>query len=170
MEGNFFEPTILGDVPKNAAVAKEETFGPLAPLFRFKDEAEVIAHGQRHRVRSGLVLLCQDLGRVFRVAEALEYGMVGVNTGLISNEVAPFGGVKAVGSGPRRLQVRHRRLPGNQIPLPGHLSPARRCFKRKGHESAVPLRRLKPEFSLRPGTPWQSIIACCHRRFLPLNP
>ena len=97
--GSFFEPTILVDVPKHAAVAKEETFGPLAPLFRFKDEAEVIAMSNDTEFGLASYFYARDLGRVFRVAEALEYGMVGVNTGLISNEVAPFGGVKASGLG-----------------------------------------------------------------------
>jgi succinate-semialdehyde dehydrogenase/glutarate-semialdehyde dehydrogenase len=99
MEGNFFEPTILTNVPKDAAVAKEETFGPLAPLFRFKDEAEVIAMSNDTEFGLASYFYARDLGRVFRVAEALEYGMVGVNTGLISNEVAPFGGIKASGLG-----------------------------------------------------------------------
>ena len=99
IDGNFFEPTILVDVPKDAAVAKEETFGPLAPLFRFKDEAEVIAMSNDTEFGLASYFYARDLGRVFRVAEALEYGMVGVNTGLISNEVAPFGGIKASGLG-----------------------------------------------------------------------
>ena len=97
--GTFFEPTILVDVPKDAAVAKEETFGPLAPLFRFKDEAEVIAMANDTEFGLASYFYARDLGRVFRVAEALEYGMVGINTGLISNEVAPFGGIKASGLG-----------------------------------------------------------------------
>ena len=97
--GTFFEPTILLDVPKTAAVAKEETFGPLAPLFRFKDEAEVVAMANDTEFGLASYFYARDLGRVFRVAEALEYGMVGINTGLISNEVAPFGGVKASGLG-----------------------------------------------------------------------
>ena len=99
IEGNFFEPTILGDVPKSAAVAKEETFGPLAPLFRFKDEAEVIAMSNDTDFGLASYFYARDMSRVFRVAEALEYGMVGINTGLISNEVAPFGGIKASGLG-----------------------------------------------------------------------
>ena len=99
LEGSFFEPTILINVPKNAAVAKEETFGPLAPLFRFKDEAEVIAMANDTEFGLASYFYARDLSRVFRVAEALEYGMVGVNTGLISNEVAPFGGIKASGLG-----------------------------------------------------------------------
>ncbi|MFC2973236.1 NADP-dependent succinate-semialdehyde dehydrogenase [Azotobacter bryophylli] len=97
--GTFFEPTILTDVPRDAAVAREETFGPLAPLFRFRDEAEVIALANDTEYGLASYFYARDLSRVFRVAEALEYGMVGVNTGLISNEVAPFGGIKASGLG-----------------------------------------------------------------------
>ncbi|MDP3976694.1 MAG: NADP-dependent succinate-semialdehyde dehydrogenase [Pseudomonas sp.] len=97
--GNFFEPTILLNVPNHAAVAKEETFGPLAPLFRFKDEAEVIAMSNDTEFGLASYFYARDLGRVFRVAEALEYGIVGVNTGIISTEVAPFGGMKASGLG-----------------------------------------------------------------------
>lgn len=97
--GNFFEPTILVDVPNSAAVAREETFGPLAPLFRFKDEAEVIAMSNDTEFGLASYFYARDLSRVFRVAEALEYGMVGVNTGLIANEVAPFGGIKSSGLG-----------------------------------------------------------------------
>jgi len=97
--GTFFEPTILVDVPKNALVAKDETFGPLAPLFRFKDEAEVIQMANDTEFGLASYFYAKDLSRVFRVAEALEYGMVGINTGLISNELAPFGGVKASGLG-----------------------------------------------------------------------
>ncbi|MDF3841771.1 NADP-dependent succinate-semialdehyde dehydrogenase, partial [Pseudomonas citronellolis] len=93
--GTFFEPTILVDVPKNALVSKDETFGPLAPVFRFKDEADVIAMSNDTEFGLASYFYARDLGRVFRVAEALEYGMVGINTGLISNEVAPFGGIKA---------------------------------------------------------------------------
>ena len=99
IEGNFFEPTILVNVPKTAAVAKEETFGPLAPLFRFQDEAEVIAMSNDTEFGLASYFYARDMSRVFRVAEALEYGMVGINTGLISNEVAPFGGIKASGLG-----------------------------------------------------------------------
>lgn len=97
--GGFFEPTILANVPPSALVAKEETFGPLAPLFRFKDEADVIAMSNDTEFGLASYFYARDLGRVFRVAEALEYGMVGINTGLISTEVAPFGGIKASGLG-----------------------------------------------------------------------
>ncbi|MCC6074473.1 NADP-dependent succinate-semialdehyde dehydrogenase [Pseudomonas sp. GCM10022188] len=97
--GNFFEPTILVDVPTSARVAKEETFGPLAPLFRFRDEEDVIAQANDTEFGLAAYFYARDLGRVFRVADALEYGMVGINTGLISTEVAPFGGMKASGLG-----------------------------------------------------------------------
>ncbi|MCF6780466.1 NADP-dependent succinate-semialdehyde dehydrogenase [Stutzerimonas stutzeri] len=97
--GSYFEPTLLIDVPHTAKVAKEETFGPLAPLFRFKDEAEVIALANDTEFGLAAYFYARDLGRVFRVAEALESGMVGVNTGMISTEVAPFGGVKSSGLG-----------------------------------------------------------------------
>ncbi|BAU73105.1 NADP-dependent succinate-semialdehyde dehydrogenase [Metapseudomonas furukawaii] len=97
--GSFFEPTILVNVPKNAKVAKEETFGPLAPLFRFTDESDVIAQANDTEFGLAAYFYARDLSRVFRVGEALEYGIVGINTGIISTEVAPFGGIKASGIG-----------------------------------------------------------------------
>lgn len=97
--GSFFEPTILTEVPATALVAKDETFGPLAPLFRFSDEAEVIRAANDTEFGLAAYFYSQNLSQIMRVGEALEYGMVGVNTGLISNEVAPFGGVKASGLG-----------------------------------------------------------------------
>jgi succinate-semialdehyde dehydrogenase/glutarate-semialdehyde dehydrogenase len=97
--GNFFEPTILRDVTTEMAVAREETFGPVAPLFRFKDEADVIAQANDTEFGLASYFYARDLGRVWRVAEALEAGIVGINTGLISNEAAPFGGVKQSGLG-----------------------------------------------------------------------
>lgn len=97
--GNFFEPTILVNVPANAKVAKEETFGPLAPLFRFTNEADLIAQANDTEYGLAAYFYSRDLGRVFRVGEALEYGIVGVNTGIISSETAPFGGIKASGIG-----------------------------------------------------------------------
>ncbi|EDK4612058.1 succinate-semialdehyde dehydrogenase (NADP(+)) [Salmonella enterica] len=97
--GNFFQPTILADVPDNAKVAKEETFGPLAPLFRFSDESDVIRQANDTEFGLAAYFYSRDLSRVFRVGEALEYGIVGINTGIISNEVAPFGGIKASGLG-----------------------------------------------------------------------
>jgi succinate-semialdehyde dehydrogenase/glutarate-semialdehyde dehydrogenase len=97
--GLFFQPTILVDVPDNAAVAKEETFGPLAPLFRFTQEDDVVRRANDTEFGLAAYFYTRDLSRVFRVGEALEYGIVGVNTGIISSEAAPFGGVKASGVG-----------------------------------------------------------------------
>jgi succinate-semialdehyde dehydrogenase/glutarate-semialdehyde dehydrogenase len=97
--GTFFEPTVLADVRPDALVAHEETFGPLAPVFRFRDEAEVIKLCNDSPFGLASYFYARDLGRVWRVAEALESGMVGVNTGLITTEVAPFGGVKESGLG-----------------------------------------------------------------------
>jgi succinate-semialdehyde dehydrogenase/glutarate-semialdehyde dehydrogenase len=97
--GHFFEPTVITDVTPDMRVAREETFGPLAPLFRFSDEAEVVRQANDTEFGLAGYFYTRDLGRTFRVAEALEYGMVGINTGLISNEVAPFGGMKASGLG-----------------------------------------------------------------------
>ena len=81
------------------AVAKEETFGPLAPLFKFDTEEEVIGYANDTEFGLASYFYSRDIGRIFRVSEALEYGMVGVNSGLISNEIAPFGGVKQSGLG-----------------------------------------------------------------------
>jgi succinate-semialdehyde dehydrogenase/glutarate-semialdehyde dehydrogenase len=97
--GNFFQPTILVDVPDIARVSKEETFGPLAPVFRFFNDAEVIRKANDTEFGLAAYFYASDLGRVFRVGEALEYGIVGVNTGIISSEAAPFGGIKASGVG-----------------------------------------------------------------------
>lgn len=97
--GTFFEPTVLADVTPEMRCAREETFGPVAPLFRFKDEAEAIRLANATEYGLAAYFYARDLGRVWRVAEALEYGMVGVNVGLIANEAAPFGGVKQSGIG-----------------------------------------------------------------------
>ncbi|MBI1244288.1 MAG: succinate-semialdehyde dehydrogenase [Alphaproteobacteria bacterium] len=97
--GNFFELSILRDVTSAMAVAKEETFGPLSPLFRFKTEADAIKLANDTEFGLAAYFYGRDIGRVWRVAEALEYGMVGINTGLITTEVAPFGGVKESGIG-----------------------------------------------------------------------
>eukprot|EP00501_MAST-03F_sp_TOSAG23-6_P001285 GSMAST32.ASY1.ANO1.1333.1 assembled CDS len=96
---NFYIPTVLSEVNQNMKIANEETFGPVAPLFRFSNEEEVITAA--NNVDSGLAayLYSRDIGRVFRVSQALEYGMVGANAGVISSEVAPFGGVKESGLG-----------------------------------------------------------------------
>ncbi|WP_409314778.1 NADP-dependent succinate-semialdehyde dehydrogenase [Pseudomonas putida] len=97
--GNFFEPTILINVPVAAKVTKEETFGPLAPIYRFKDEDEVIKLSNDTEFGLAAYFYAQNMSRVFKVGEALEYGIVGINTGIISTEVAPFGGIKASGIG-----------------------------------------------------------------------
>lgn len=97
--GTFLQPAVLTDVPHNARLAREETFGPVAALMRFTEEQEVIALANDTEFGLAAYFFSRDVGRCFRVAEALEYGMVGVNSGLISNEVAPFGGVKASGLG-----------------------------------------------------------------------
>jgi len=97
--GRFFEPTVLADVAPSALMAREETFGPVAPLFRFKTEEEAIAQANATEFGLAAYFYGRDIGRVWRVAEGLESGMVGINTGLISTEVAPFGGVKESGLG-----------------------------------------------------------------------
>jgi succinate-semialdehyde dehydrogenase/glutarate-semialdehyde dehydrogenase len=97
--GTFFQPTVLADVTADMKCAREETFGPVAPLFRFRTEEEAIALANATEYGLAAYFYARDLSRVFRVGEALEYGMVGVNTGLISNEVAPFGGIKQSGFG-----------------------------------------------------------------------
>lgn len=97
--GLFFEPTVLSEVTAEMKVAKEETFGPLAPLFRFKDEAEVIQLANDTEYGLAAYFYSRDLGRVWRVAESLDYGMVAINSGLLSNEAAPFGGIKQSGLG-----------------------------------------------------------------------
>ncbi|MDB5315377.1 MAG: succinate semialdehyde dehydrogenase [Rhodospirillales bacterium] len=97
--GNFFEPTILSDVPHDAQIFTEETFGPVAPLFRFTDEAEAIRLANDTPFGLAAYFYARDIGRIFRVAEAIESGMIGINEGIISTEVAPFGGVKESGLG-----------------------------------------------------------------------
>jgi succinate-semialdehyde dehydrogenase / glutarate-semialdehyde dehydrogenase len=96
---SFFEPTVLLNVTAKMKVAREETFGPLAPLFKFSSEAELIQLANDTEFGLASYFYSRDIGRIWRVAEALEYGMVGINTGMISNEVAPFGGVKQSGLG-----------------------------------------------------------------------
>lgn len=97
--GTFFEPTILSGAVPGMRVAREETFGPLAPLFRFKTETEALAMANDTEFGLAAYFYSRDVGRVWRVSEALEYGMVGINTGLISSEVVPFGGMKESGIG-----------------------------------------------------------------------
>ncbi|MES2349284.1 MAG: NAD-dependent succinate-semialdehyde dehydrogenase [Pseudomonadota bacterium] len=95
----FFQPTVIADISPDMLVAKQETFGPLAPLFRFKTDEEALALANNTEFGLASYFYSRDIGRIWRVAEGLETGMVGVNTGLISNEVGPFGGVKQSGLG-----------------------------------------------------------------------
>ncbi|TDJ18045.1 MAG: NADP-dependent succinate-semialdehyde dehydrogenase I [Gammaproteobacteria bacterium] len=97
--GTFFEPTLLTGVTTDMAITREETFGPVAPLFRFSDEAEAIRLANDTEFGLAAYFYSRDVGRIWRVAEGLEYGIVGINEGIISNEVAPFGGVKESGIG-----------------------------------------------------------------------
>ncbi len=97
--GNFFEPTLLADVPHDALIFREETFGPVAPLFRFHTEKEAIRLANDTEFGLASYFYARDVGRIFRVAEALEYGIVGINEGIISTAEAPFGGMKSSGLG-----------------------------------------------------------------------
>ncbi|MBT3793246.1 MAG: NADP-dependent succinate-semialdehyde dehydrogenase [Rhodospirillales bacterium] len=97
--GSFFQPTVIGNANTKMMVAKEETFGPMAPIFRFKTEAQAIKMANDTEFGLAAYFYARDVGRVWRVAEALEYGIVGINEGIISTEVAPFGGVKESGTG-----------------------------------------------------------------------
>jgi succinate-semialdehyde dehydrogenase/glutarate-semialdehyde dehydrogenase len=97
--GHFYQPTVLSDVPASARMAKEEIFGPVAPVFKFETEADAIAVSNDTEFGLASYFYSRDVGRIFRVAEGLEYGMVGINTGLISTCEVPFGGVKQSGLG-----------------------------------------------------------------------
>ena len=97
--GTFFEPTILADVTADMKVSHEETFGPLAPIYRFDDEAQAIAMANDTEFGLAAYFYSRDIGRIWRVAEGLEYGIIGINEGIISTEVAPFGGMKESGIG-----------------------------------------------------------------------
>jgi succinate-semialdehyde dehydrogenase/glutarate-semialdehyde dehydrogenase len=96
---SFFEPTVIRDAVPAMIVSREETFGPLAPLFRFETEAEAIALANATEFGLACYFFTRDLGRAFRVSEKLRYGQVGINAGVITTEVAPFGGVKDSGFG-----------------------------------------------------------------------
>jgi succinate-semialdehyde dehydrogenase/glutarate-semialdehyde dehydrogenase len=97
--GTFFQPTVLADLSPEMQIAREETFGPVAPLFRFTTEAEAVALANATEFGLAAYFYTRDLARAWRVSEALEYGMVGVNSGLVSTAIAPFGGVKQSGLG-----------------------------------------------------------------------
>jgi succinate-semialdehyde dehydrogenase/glutarate-semialdehyde dehydrogenase len=97
--GNFFAPTVLAEVSPEMVVSREETFGPVAPLYRFETDADAIRLANDTEFGLASYFYSRDIGRIWRAAEALEYGIVGINTGLISTEVAPFGGMKESGIG-----------------------------------------------------------------------
>jgi succinate-semialdehyde dehydrogenase / glutarate-semialdehyde dehydrogenase len=99
LEGQFFEPTVISGATGDMLCAREETFGPVAPVFKFKTEQEAIAAANNTEFGLASYFYSRDVGRIFRVSEALEYGMVGINTGIISTEHVPFGGVKQSGLG-----------------------------------------------------------------------
>jgi succinate-semialdehyde dehydrogenase/glutarate-semialdehyde dehydrogenase len=99
MGGSFFEPTVLTDVTADMIITREETFGPVAPLYRFKSEDEAIQMANDTEFGLAAYFYARDIGRIWRVAEALEYGIVGINEGIISTEIAPFGGMKESGIG-----------------------------------------------------------------------
>jgi succinate-semialdehyde dehydrogenase / glutarate-semialdehyde dehydrogenase len=97
--GSFFEPTVLTDVTTDMVITKEETFGPVAPLYRFKSEDDAVLMANDTEFGLASYFYSRDIGRIWRVAEALEYGIVGINEGIISTEIAPFGGMKESGIG-----------------------------------------------------------------------
>ncbi|MBT6828707.1 MAG: aldehyde dehydrogenase family protein, partial [Rhodospirillaceae bacterium] len=97
--GSFFQPTVIANVNTQMKVAREETFGPLAPLFRFKTDDEAVQLANDTEFGLAAYFYSRDIGRIWRIAEQLEYGIVGINAGIISTEVAPFGGMKESGIG-----------------------------------------------------------------------
>jgi succinate-semialdehyde dehydrogenase/glutarate-semialdehyde dehydrogenase len=99
MHGQFFEPTVISDAHAGMLCAKEETFGPFAPVFRFQHEQEAIDAANHTEFGLASYFYSRDVGRIFRVSEALEYGMVGINGGILATEHVPFGGVKQSGLG-----------------------------------------------------------------------
>ena len=99
LQGQFFEPTVVADATADMLCAREETFGPLAPVFKFKTEQEAIDAANNTEFGLASYFYSRDVGRIFRVSEALEYGMVGINVGILATEHVPFGGVKQSGLG-----------------------------------------------------------------------
>ena len=99
LHGQYFEPTVIAQANQNMLCAKEETFGPFAPVFRFKDEKEAIDAANNTEFGLASYFYSRDVGRIFRVSEALEYGMVGINVGILATEHVPFGGMKQSGLG-----------------------------------------------------------------------
>ena len=98
-DGTFYEPTVLRNVTNDMLIAREETFGPVAPLFRFETDEEALQRANDTEFGLASYFYTRDVARLFKIAEGLEYGIVGANTGLISTEVAPFGGIKESGTG-----------------------------------------------------------------------
>jgi succinate-semialdehyde dehydrogenase/glutarate-semialdehyde dehydrogenase len=118
--GTFFQPTVVADVTVSMKLAREETFGPLAGIIRFKDEDEALRLANDSEFGLASYFYSRDLSRVWRVAEALEAGMVGINTGLISTEVAPFGGIKQSGLGREGSKYGLEDFMESQVPLHGY--------------------------------------------------
>ncbi|WP_324278197.1 aldehyde dehydrogenase family protein [Blastococcus brunescens] len=96
---SFFEPTVIGDVSRDALLSREETFGPVAALFRFSEEAEVMNAANDTELGLAAYVFTRDIGRAWRMAESIETGMVGINVGFMANEAVPFGGIKESGIG-----------------------------------------------------------------------
>ena len=114
-DGLFVRPAVIAGATREMAVAEEEIFGPVAPLFRFESEEEAVRLANDTEYGLASYLCSRDIGRITRVSEALEYGMVAVNTGMLSNAAAPLRRREAVGHGARRLALRHGRISGNEI-------------------------------------------------------
>jgi succinate-semialdehyde dehydrogenase / glutarate-semialdehyde dehydrogenase len=120
--GSFFEPTVLTDVTTDMVITKEETFGPVAPLYRFKTEAEAVKMANDTEFGLAAYFYSRDIGRIWRVAE-LEYGIVGIDEGIISTEIAPFGAMKESGIGREGSKYGIEGIPRSQIPLHGRHRP-----------------------------------------------
>ena len=125
--GSFFEPTVLTDVTTDMIITKEETFGPVAPLYRFKSEADAVKMANDTEFGLASYFYSRDIGRIWRVAEALEYGIVGINEGIVSTkstgEITSFGGTKESSNGHKGANYLHRGVPRGQIPLHGRHLP-----------------------------------------------
>ncbi len=136
--GSFFEPTVLTDVTTDMVITKEETFGPVAPLYRFKTEDEAVKMANDTEFGLAAYFYSRDIGRIFRVAEALEYGIVGINEGIISTEIAPFGGMKESGIGREGSKYGIEEYPRSQIPLPRRHRPLSLKRTTKPSENFLP--------------------------------